>query len=1184
MKKIIYSLVIMIAAGSLFTSCIEQVEPVGILDLRQAKAEYIRGLLALRNAEAERVRAEAAVLQADARYRDAETAWMNAQTANQLLLNEYQQLLNEAKAAENEQAIKEWELKYQKLVMDMEEAAKQHEINMVNLEKALQQAMFDYEVAMRNIALAAQDLTAQEKMAVAEAAASCYALLQAKIQLTARISQKEMDIAAAKEALAWAAKEYDGTSHVYRNALDYYNLEIKRAQAKIDRAKEEKARLAEIKAAGHVDNDVLNAFKDIIKEYEDEANAIEFEKHNVTKEIAEYYTQYVHHNVELYNKTLQQWQKDNPVVANPGKAPKEPKESDYPVAAFEADSIAIPVLDATKVAATPFNKLVYLLSGYAQKSPAGKAPMANDFIQKDKDGNIQIVANQSMKDFILGAAQAKELTYTYKDKDGKDQKVTAKYGLKGALDVLERELVTDKDKAADPEKAKKAMDDAEKAWKADRDILLAGLDKYKPYTDALAAYEKAVADNGAGAKGMADAINKLMEELNKVNNVAGFTSFTYNDSLAVFNAMVNFAKAREEYLDYTYDKTKEAKNQSMFRFATGKTGGKVSNDSVAFSALSWDDFAAHKYDYTFEKGLGFISGEDISATPALNMENGIANIADQLLNNAAKFKFNYPTITTCAPKDLEKALYTGYTLTVKDGKADAIQKGGKPYEPKALTTAKDNVKKAVAAYVTVYNNFWAENVGNISKTAPFSDFDGDVDNYFSKTKAADKTKALADLVKNVNAKTSDVKDAACYEKATFTEPYNVVFFTGAAIDYNEDLGAILVAVDPKSTGVEGSYATTVNSTAASIFYGPAGTTEFYKLMKATWDYTKALEPATESIKAIQEWIAAVEAAFAKDVTDAEAAAAKAYAGAKKTYDEKTKPAYDEAKAEYDAYIEALGEFTGIDPQTEAPYGLLPIVGTYAKPDDITPDKCFELMQQDIFGYYDWVDNLAGEQLELAEMLFPDMPEESNGWKIALDEINDASAHNRIMANTLKDAYKAAAMVAENEDLRKDAAKAADWDALWSNYRTKLDNAIAKQDGIINSNYTVIDNMQKNIKEFHEYDPTTGSGALNADKLALQQKIVDLQAQLQTLNLALAGVEKAYDLAKINYDKIMEYVQSVGAEFVIPVSGYDLRSLLGNTLDLLDNLGIDVGSIVSSMVGGGAGATTTTSGNTITINF
>ena len=61
MKKIIYSLVIMIAAGSLFTSCIDQAEPVGILEIRTVKADYIRALKDLRAADAEFRRAEAAL-------------------------------------------------------------------------------------------------------------------------------------------------------------------------------------------------------------------------------------------------------------------------------------------------------------------------------------------------------------------------------------------------------------------------------------------------------------------------------------------------------------------------------------------------------------------------------------------------------------------------------------------------------------------------------------------------------------------------------------------------------------------------------------------------------------------------------------------------------------------------------------------------------------------------------------------------------------------------------------------------------------------------------------------------------------------------------------------------------------------------------------------------------------------
>lgn len=47
----------MIAAGSLFTSCVENTEPQGIKDLRLAKADYLDALSNLRAADAEKVKA-----------------------------------------------------------------------------------------------------------------------------------------------------------------------------------------------------------------------------------------------------------------------------------------------------------------------------------------------------------------------------------------------------------------------------------------------------------------------------------------------------------------------------------------------------------------------------------------------------------------------------------------------------------------------------------------------------------------------------------------------------------------------------------------------------------------------------------------------------------------------------------------------------------------------------------------------------------------------------------------------------------------------------------------------------------------------------------------------------------------------------------------------------------------------
>ena len=102
------------------------------------------------------------------------------------------------------------------------------------------------------------------------------------------------------------------------------------------------------------------------------------------------------------------------------------------------------------------------------------------------------------------------LSVEYYDADGKVQteplttnewkkSIKANYGLKGAYDVLERELVSEIQKAKTEKEIadlKKAMNEADSVWKAHRAILINGLPKYEPYTEAIEAYEQTVKDNG----------------------------------------------------------------------------------------------------------------------------------------------------------------------------------------------------------------------------------------------------------------------------------------------------------------------------------------------------------------------------------------------------------------------------------------------------------------------------------------------------------------------------------------------------------------------------------------------------------------------------------------------------------------------------------------------------------------
>lgn len=90
MKKIIYSLVIMIAAGSLFTSCIAQTElDQSYKDMRDAKARYIDEMRKLKTAEKD-------YMDALARKVNAEAAYLEAQ--NELLAATQEHQVKEAKA------------------------------------------------------------------------------------------------------------------------------------------------------------------------------------------------------------------------------------------------------------------------------------------------------------------------------------------------------------------------------------------------------------------------------------------------------------------------------------------------------------------------------------------------------------------------------------------------------------------------------------------------------------------------------------------------------------------------------------------------------------------------------------------------------------------------------------------------------------------------------------------------------------------------------------------------------------------------------------------------------------------------------------------------------------------------------------------------------------------------------
>lgn len=124
MKRIIYSFVMVLLAGSIFTSCIENVEPAGVQKMRDAHAQYLLACASLK--------------QADAKVSEADAAFINAQAAVQQAI------------AAQEQARAEM-LRLQNELLD---ATNQAQIDEINLELELLEAEMGAEIADAQAALA----------------------------------------------------------------------------------------------------------------------------------------------------------------------------------------------------------------------------------------------------------------------------------------------------------------------------------------------------------------------------------------------------------------------------------------------------------------------------------------------------------------------------------------------------------------------------------------------------------------------------------------------------------------------------------------------------------------------------------------------------------------------------------------------------------------------------------------------------------------------------------------------------------------------------------------------------------------------------------------------------------------------------------------------------------------------
>ena len=1131
MKKIIYSLVIMIAAGSLFTSCIDQVEPTGILEMRTAKAEYIRALKDLRAADAEFRRAEAALKQADARYRDAQTAHENALTENQKLLNELQALKNEAQAMDNELKAAQIADQIERLAMQMEEDKLKHDADMLKLEQALAQAEEDLRVALRNIALHSQDLTDDEKKAVAEAVALYEGMYEVYLKQAVKVKEAQALVDSLKEWKSrFADKGWDSDNHKYQYKVKLWEREIARAEKRIEKCQ---ALLDEAPSPDEID---MNQWNAELEEMQAEIDALTYEFNTTTvKEIAEYYVQYVHDGVKTYNDAIKEFVNEygGNITAAEVKLIDGGEKTQDDFKGKMADSIAFPKFPQGKISAANFNKFGYLLSSYVQK-----APNATTNIMAPASDTIKIVGpvNQAMKDFIMGKAGNGEGSqkYEFTDKNKVKQTIYANYGLWGAYDILERELVTAQEEAATPEKVKELkekMEEQDSIWAAHRQILIDGLAKYQPYVDALKEYTDAVAENGKGATKMVDAIKAIKAAFQHIENVEQNSNFDYYDSTEVFKAIVAFAEARENYLnDYKAPKAKDIdpmdpvkRDSTVFYYSKGKSGAdKPILASKKFSALTWAELRAGEYEYD-------LTGKGDNKPYAGTVVNAFANILTQLMGPEFVTAITAdPIAAVSVASGMTEALYNTYTIKTWDDPKE-VMIGTESYMSGEITDKKNAVKDAVQEYLDVYNAFW-----NKSVTAAGTEYDAYFTAVENNAKAGDIAKAKANAEKAIAALLDPTLDPKCYTLATF-KPYAdeapIVTFTGGNVDATNAICAILTAVDPACADkTDNTYFETNPISGGAIFNGNA--TDFYNYMKACYDYYVATNPKiTDELAAIKAWIEDVEKTFESDAAKATTDDTKAYKDWKKAYE-----------AAVERYA-ALVAFTGVDEETGLPLGLWPISGSYKDPESITPDNYFELFEVNVLGDVDgWSEYLGGAQLEMAEACFPAFPETWQGWKEAIFEYNDEKAHLEILMDSFKDAYFAAAKAAGYDEFNKQGEKATKWDELIEAYKTARENYINGLKKKIEEQTKVIDDNSKAIADYWSEVPV------------IDIEIAKAEANLAIEKRRLAALEEGLTYAKANMEKVLEYVQSQDANFVLlNLKNADIQTIIG----YLKQLGISI---------------------------
>jgi hypothetical protein len=921
---------------------------------------------------------------------------------------------------------------------------------------------------------------------------------------------------------------YDKDSKAYIGQVDKWKKDIEVAEV-------EQALVAALLLAvpDSLVYDDVDGWKAQIDALVEDSATVEYNKYQTKMEMANYYTNYIHDGVKAFNDAAEAWKAENPAVDNPGSEPKktDAKYKDH------SDTIKV-MMKKGDVQDRSWDKFVYLLGSYKDVVyPASKKSPKNTIFTFSTTGDtVTVIANQALKEYVMGAAgngkKSQKAPAVY------DSLKTADYGLEGVYDILSRELVISEEEAATPEaieEAKKAAAEKDSIWAAHRQILIDGVAAYVPFNEAEAVLEYEEEENGEGAKKMVEAVKAIKTAFSNVEGVAQNVNFDYYDSTEIFKAIIAFAKAREEYLDYSAPKEIDPqdavkRDSTVFYYSEGKSGAdKPIIASKKFSELTFEELRAGKYEYFLDDDPGN-QGDYKKWTPG-TVVNAFANILSQLMGEDFVTAITADPIVAVADNNMSKALYNTYTVkTWAD--PQTIQKGGSDYVPEDLQAAKDTVVAKINEFIGVYNSFWFVNIAKVDP-AGTNDVDVAAKEYLEEmdkiddpdNKIAEKREKLVEEVNKLFSTAYPKNDPKRYTKATF-KPYEneapIVTLTSGSVDQTDAVSAVLVSVDPNTPAdAPQDYWTTndINANSAILKNNGATGTDFYNYIAAYNAYYKLVDQkATTDLADIRKQINAVITAFSDD-----AAREGKFLEDKYNSDHDT---WETNKPLYDAYVAALKEFTGTDSKGKA-NGVQKFSAPTTAPADFT--SVAEVLMgnavepKNAYGTYPgtWQKKLGGKQLELANELFPEYPESIKAWDEQIEDDNDQITHDRILINAAKDAYFASATIADELVKDKDGNKPANWDELVKNYEEANKRYRARLIGIIEELQEEIEANEECIAKFNQGLPQLDIAIAKAERV------------LRVETARLDGYKEALAYAKANLDRILEYVKSLDANFVIP---------------------------------------------------